>query len=46
MLEDETDVMRADIHIEPPHVDDVTDKESGDEDGDMELNNLPGRQLR
>lgn len=45
MLEDENDFQRADIHIEPPPVDDVTDEDSGDEDEVVAVNNLPGRQL-
>ena len=46
MLEDETDFQRADIHIEPPPVDSLTDEDSADEDSEVVINNLPGRVLQ
>ena len=46
MLEDEGDFQRADIHIEPPPVDDLTDEDSAEEDSEVAIDNLPRRVLR
>ena len=45
MEDSEQALERADIHIESPPLDDVTDEDSGFEDGNVSMNNLPGRQL-
>lgn len=45
MLEDSGDFSRADIYIEPPAVDELTDEDSGDEDCGGTIQNLNGRQL-
>lgn len=46
MLENEAEFQRADIHIEPPPVDCLTDEDSADEDEEVVIDNLPGRVLR
>ena len=33
------------IYIVPPPIDHVTDKDSGDEDGDVDINDLLGQQM-
>ena len=45
MIEDNQSIQRADIHINPPPVDYATDEDSGEEDADVGIDNLPGRQL-
>ena len=46
MLEDDADFQRADIHIEPPPVDPLTDEDSADEDSEVVIDNLPRRVIR
>ncbi|XP_060599433.1 uncharacterized protein LOC132758747 [Ruditapes philippinarum] len=45
MLEDEGNFERADIHVQPPPVDELTDEDSASEDEEVGYNNLSGRQL-
>ena len=45
MLEDDDSFQRADIHILPPTVAELTDEDSGSENEDVSVDNLPGRQL-
>ena len=45
MLEESNSFTRADIFIEPPPVDPLTDEDSGDEDEGPAAENLNGRQL-
>ena len=46
MIEDDQDVQRADIYIDPPSDGIETDEESGNEDEGGTFSNLSGRQLR
>ena len=45
ILEDRDDVTSADVFITPPANHDVSDEDSGDEDGGGTINNLNGNQL-
>ena len=45
MLDDEGGFERADIHLQPPPVDELTDEDSASEDEEVGYNNLSGRQL-
>ena len=45
MLEDEGNFEAADIFIEPPPVDALTDEGSADEDDGWTIDNMNGRQL-
>ena len=45
MLEDDTDFQSADIYLESPPADELTDEDSGEEDGGGTVDNLNGRQL-
>ena len=45
MLEDEGNFEAADIFIEPPPVDALTDEDCADEDNGGTIDNLNGRQL-
>lgn len=45
MLEDDDLFQRADIFLDPPEVDELTDEDSGEEDGECAVHNLSGRQL-
>ena len=45
MLEDDSDFMRADIHILPPPAQELTDEDSGSEDDGVSYGNLSGQQL-
>ena len=45
MLEDDNDFQSADIFLEPPLSGEITDEDSGEEDGGGTMDNLNGHQL-
>ena len=45
MLEEEGGFTRADVHIQPPPVSELTDEDRANEDDEVTYNNLSGRHL-
>ena len=45
ILNDDSEFTNANIYLEPPPVDELTDEDSGDEEGGGTIDNLSGRQL-